>query len=176
MKKLSAILFALLISSAIFAQEEVLNLSNNKLNEFKFNLLMPVVFLYPEISYERILDSEISIGASLGFAADDDYFQNIAFTPYLRWHFGDAKKKEASGFFIEANGSLFSQKQDSWDYESEYAADTKSQFGAGLGVGLGWKYVSRNNWVGETLWGIGRDFINKDGAYLRMGISIGKRF
>ena len=47
--------------------------------------------------------------------------------------------------------------------------------GAGLGLAIGWKYISQNNWVGEVYTGLGRDFVN-DGAYQRLGITIGKRF
>ena len=87
-------------------------------------------------------------------------------------------RKPASGFFIEANGSMFSQERDVYhDYGNDvYNWETKHKFGAGIGLALGWKYVSRNNWVGELLMGGGRDFVNKDEAYPRIGISIGKRF
>ncbi len=52
---------------------------------------------------------------------------------------------------------------------------TETNMGAGLGIAIGWKYLSRNNWIGEIYLGGGRDFIN-DGGYPRLGISIGKRF
>lgn len=182
MKKLSVIVFALLVGSSIYAQREGYNFEENKLNELKINLGTTIFGLFPEISYERVLDSDISVGASLGAgsSSNDSYSQNFAFTPYFRWHFGGNRKsmrKPASGFFIEANGSLFSQEQNSYDYGNDtFYSNTNNKFGAGMGLALGWKYVSKNNWVGELLMGGGRDFVNKDEAYPRFGISIGKRF
>ena len=109
----------------------------------------------------------------------DIYPANVMFTPYFRWFFGgDAAnlQKYGAGFFIEANGGLFSVDSDELFYENgAYGSRSETEMGAGLGLALGWKYLTRNNWVGELYFGAGRDFVN-DGAYPRMGITIGKRF
>lgn len=56
-------------------------------------------------------------------------------------------------------------------------------FAAGLGLGVGYKSLWKNNWTGELFFGFGRNFIydkeveNEDVSnYIRIGISIGKRF
>ncbi len=146
-------------------------------NELKLNLGTTIFGLYPEVSYERILNEDLSVGVSAGVALDpDDYPVDFALTPYVRWFFGGNStnlQKYGAGFFIEANGALLSQKISYYDiYDSN---NETSEFGAGLGLALGWKYLTRNNWVGEFYFGAGRDFVN-DGAYPRMGITIGKRF
>ena len=162
MKKVTALFLAFLMSSALFAQNET-SKPAAKCNELKINLPLTIFGSFPEISYERVLSSDISIGAAVGKRLADDYDLNFAITPYFRWFFGGnnaSMQKVAAGFFIEANGALF----------------TKSEVGAGLGLAIGWKLITKNNWAGEIFLGGGRDFINSDNGYPRVGISIGKRF
>lgn len=152
-------------------------------NELKLNLGTTIFALFPEISYERLLDSDISIGAALGVGLNDDEqfinSINYGFTPYVRWFFGgsyETLQKYSAGFFIEANGGVFIRQIYDYNYENhEFNSWTYTGPGAGLGLAVGWKYVTHNNWVGELYLGGGRDFINDDG-YPRMGVSIGKRF
>ncbi|MDD2243811.1 MAG: hypothetical protein PHY69_01055 [Dysgonamonadaceae bacterium] len=184
MKRVPILIITLLISISAFSQYRSerplkLNLVKGqpvKLNELKLNLPTTIFALYPEISYERLLDSDISIGASVGFNLADEYMMDFAFTPYFRWFFGGKSRsleRYGAGFFIEVNGSIFSPVNDT---NTEINGDVvEKDLGAGLGLGLGWKYVTRNDWVGEIFFGGGRDFANDD-AYPRMGISIGKRF
>jgi len=183
MKKISFFLFSFLLSVAMFSQETVawrgLKFSGDvPLNEVKLNLPWTIFGSYPEISYERILQSDISVGVTVGVGLDtDQYPYEYAFTPHFRWFFGgnrESMRKYAAGFFIEANGSVYSQVIDTGSVPEEV-----SETGAGLGLALGWKYVTRNNWVGEIVLGGGRNFVENDYdavAYPRFGISIGKRF
>lgn len=150
-----------------------------KLNEVKLNLATTIFGSYPEISYERILDSDISVGASAGVGLGDDYFLNFALIPYFRWFFGgshETLQKYGAGFYLEANGAIFSYEYNDYDYYGgAFYSDTAVETGVGLGLAIGWKYLTKNNWVGDFYLGAGRDFAN-DGAYPRFGISIGKRF
>ena len=148
-------------------------------NELKLNLGTTIFGSFPEISYERIptlisvlvphwdlawrmiyillilKSSPMSVGSSV-------------VVPSLQ--------KYGAGFFIEANAAFFSTEINDVDYDyGSVSTDTKYSAGAGLGIAMGWKYLTRNNWVGELNFGVGRDFVN-DGAYPRLGISIGKRF
>lgn len=41
----------------------------------------------------------------------------------------------------------------------EYKTEEHDKMGFGLGLSVGWKYVSRGNWVGEIHAGLGRNFI-----------------
>ena len=154
------------------------------LNELKVNLPFTIFGSSPEISYERILNTDISVGASLLASLDTDRNPyQFAFTPYFRWFFGgnrESMQKLAAGFFIEANGSMYSQLMDTGSVLNGAGADGQdSEMGAGLGLAIGWKYLTRNNWVGEIYLGGGRNFLKNDygaEAYPRLGISIGKRF
>lgn len=180
--KRSIFLAAMLISLSVYSQrpgkvtlEWGQKKEQMKANEVKLNLATSIFGLYPEVSYERILDSDISVGASVGVGLNDDYILDFALIPYFRWFFGGSHasmQKYGAGLYLEANGALFSGDENS---TYGYPESSGSQTGAGLGIAVGWKYLTKNNWVGDFYLGAGRDFVN-DGAYPRMGISIGKRF
>lgn len=186
-KKTYFLLVVLILSASISAQQRSRSFMGwhlakdapTKLNEVKLNLGTTIFGLFPEITYERVLNEDFSLGASAGINIGDDYPLDFALTPYARWFFGGNSvnlQKFGAGFFIEANGSVFSQKNDYSDYNSNtYNSYNKTETGAGLGLALGWKYLSKNNWIGEIYMGGGRDFVN-DSGYPRMGLTIGKRF
>lgn len=175
-----AILFLAIFTLSLsgFTQE------TDKLNEVKLNLPLTIFGSYPEVSYERILNPDISLGASFGIALDKErYPYQFMFTPYFRWFFIGNKRmneKQGAGFFIEANGAVFTRTLSEIPYPGgSETMERESKTGAGLGVAIGWKYLSKNNWVGEIFTGVGRNFIkNKYNyqGYPRIGITIGKRF
>ncbi|MBK5195804.1 MAG: hypothetical protein JJE08_07210 [Proteiniphilum sp.] len=185
MKKRAVLFVVLLMSLSVFSQKthRVMGWKISRdipQNEIKLNLGTSIFGSFPEISYERILNTDISVGASAGIALEpDNYPVQFALMPYFRWFFGGSAEnlqKYGAGFFIETNGGLFSLDTEELDYTNgAYVSRTENSLGAGLGLALGWKYLTRNNWVGEFYFGAGRDFVN-DGAYPRMGITIGKRF
>ena len=162
MKTFATTLIALLISVSAFAQEDFPR------NEVSLNLFSTVVWRYPVITYERILAPDFSIGTSLGFDLSNDYLMTFNLTPFARWFFGsngETMENAGTGFFIEANTALFSTKINA----------IQSEFDFGIGLGIGWKFVTRGNWTGEILLGGGRGFVH-DNFYPRGGISIGRRF
>jgi hypothetical protein len=178
MKRLSILFLSLIIGGIALAQESS-DYPNLKRNELKVNLPLSIFGSYPEVDYERLLNSDISVGASLGFRVSDaeDYPLTFSLIPHFRWFFGgsySSMQKVAAGFFIELNSALLTR-----DDIEDYSGDNwgkKSKFGVGAGLAIGWKYISNNNWVGEIFLGGGRDFSNSDHGYARVGISIGKRF
>lgn len=184
MKKTTLLLVALTMSIGMYAQRDRDCCSGFiKKNEVKLNLPLTIFASFPEVYYERVLAADLSLGASLGASLNNkDYPFNFIFAPYGRWFFGGAKKsmeKAASGFFIEVNGALLSQRKN-WlevnvGQNPPNESSKESIFGAGLGMAVGWKYLSRNNWVGDVFWGGGKDFVNNS-FYPRIGVSLGKRF
>ncbi len=191
MKKITLLAATMLFSVSLFSQSK--SFLGWKLtkdyprNEVKVNLPVSIFGSFLEASYERILNTDISIGSSIGVSLDNAKRYPIKFgvMPYCRWFFGGTSKsmdKIGSGFFIEANGGVFSTPEYYASLPGDYSKnpDTEpskeTQIGLGLGLGVGWKYLSKNNWVGEIMLGGGRDFINADSGYPRFGISIGKRF
>src|SRR5690606_30691751 len=116
MKKQAILFVVLLVSLSVFSQKthRVMGWKISRdipQNELKLNLGTSIFGSFPEISYERILNTDISVGASLGAALDRDiYPTHFLLTPYFRWFFGgDAEnlQKYGAGFFIEANGGFF---------------------------------------------------------------------
>lgn len=160
MKKLTLIL-TLICAINLNAQDQPQQTNNN---ELKLNIGYLLLGL-PEFSYERIINDESSFGASLAFSIDEDVDVNYILTPYYRFFFG---KKRAAGFFLEGNAAVFNE---------DYNNTTETAFG--LGFGLGGKFLTKSNWTGELLIGLGRTLVNADNtaeAYPRIGVSFGKRF
>ena len=162
MKKLITIL-AVFCSTLAFSQSEI--------NEFKVNILYTAIGM-PELSYERLISDNSSVGASVAFSLDkkEDMDLRFSFTPYYRMFFG---QKKAAGFFIEANSIVV-------NYVDTYNGSTntyETKTGFGLGAAAGAKFLTKNNLIGEVYGGVGRVFgDNSLGAYPRFGITLGKRF
>ena len=178
MKAFVISIIALLISVSAFAQEDFSR------NEISVNL-GSFLFLYPEISFERLLTEDIGIGTSLGFGLGNGR-RNFNFTPFARMYFGNSREgfrfRPGTGFFIEINSSFYSFRYDWWEdfYNEGYwhwgDRQSENRFDIGVGVAIGWKFLSRNNRTGELLLGFGRGAINEYSFYPRVGISFGRRF
>jgi len=145
-------------------------------NEFKINM-GSLLFEFPELSYEHILNDESSIGISLAFPLDNDISYRFIAYPNFRIYFG---KKRAAGFFMEANSAIFSQQNESFVFGGSLDSYNKeTRMGFGLGIAVGGKFLTKNGFIGELYIGGGRNFIHTDkidNGYPRIGISIGKRF
>lgn len=167
---------------AINAQSESEKIERK--NELKINAAY-LLGGVPEISYERLIKDDQGIGVSFAFSIEDNNFYDFIFTPYYRLYFG---KKQAAGFFMEANASFFSERASYDDYYYDQVNDvyveesTEHKLGGGLGLAIGGKFIAKNSWVGEIYGGVGRNFANNDQSssfsvvYPRFGISLGKRF
>ncbi len=161
----------LITTLAIFTSTLAFSQSEN--NEFKVNILYTAIGM-PELSYERLISDNSSLGASVAFSLDkkEDMDLRLSFTPYYRMFFG---QKKAAGFFIEANSIIINY------VDTIYFDGTSSKYetrtGFGLGAAAGAKFLTKNNLIGEVYGGVGRVFgDNSLGAYPRFGITLGKRF
>lgn len=156
-------------------------------NEIKFNLLTSVIG-YPEITYERILATNMSIGSVAAFSFNDrtNQFQDYLLGFY-RIYFG---KKIANGPFIESNLGITHNKDTEnyiyYDYAPCAVCDfiyyppyeqKKTTINMGIGFALGYKFLTKNGLQGEIFGGLGRNSGNAiKEMYPRVGVSIGKRF
>ncbi len=114
MKKSLFILLSLLFFNHSIYSQDAETYPDLKKNELKLNLAVSIFGSYPEFSYERVLNSDFSIGGSLGFRVSDDqdYPMTFAVSPHVRWFFGGSytsMQKVASGLFIELNSSVFNR-------------------------------------------------------------------
>ncbi len=183
MKKILLLLSFLSVSSIINAQED--QGSDETKQELKLNLAMSVAGV-PEITYEYFLEDNSSVGASLAIALDseEDMALRFIFSPYYRLFFG---KKKNAGFFIEANTAVATYHDYYVSYDFYYEDDMiieehtiydEKTTNFGLGAAVGFKLLTRNNYIGEIYAGAGRLFGDQKAAevYPRVGITIGKRF
>lgn len=146
-------------------------------NEIRLNLLESVAGL-PEINYERFVEDNFGVGLAMAASLEnvEDSRIRALILPYGRLYFGD--DNPATGFYIEGNMGLVLQKSLNYNYsETSYITESKYYSGLGIGVAGGYKFLSKNNWVGEFSLGVGRVFVNRvEDAYPRVGITLGKRF
>lgn len=189
MRKISVFFFYLLISLSVSAQEDFSK------NEVSVNFQTVGFDFFPGVSYERILNVHFGMGASLGLLVNlrDETIHGFHLTPHIRW-FVDANRS-GSGLFVETNTS-FVAYTDTFMYGfQEYIHEPNpiggiaawqrpefsfTYFDFDVGVGLGWKFLLEDDWVGTIVLGAGRHVLGnsmlRSGFHLRAGVSFGMRF
>lgn len=169
------------MSFASFAQSDTKNeVDKTRKNELKINGLYFVMGVF-EVSYERILNEESTVGISAFLPYDDDLKDNVDYyiAPYYRHFFS---KKYAKGFFVEGFGMLNSTISNTEYYQNGVLikSDHKTRSDFALGVGVGGKWVTKKGFLAEVNAGIGRNLFNKDNdsneMVGRLGLTLGYRF
>lgn len=184
MKKVFLISFLFLSVLVAKAQETESEQVVEKQNELKINAFNLIAFEYVDITYERILNEESSVGVGILFGLDNEVYgindlrREFSFTPYYRQFFS---KKYAQGFFVEAFGMLHSGKdefhvENNLDPYDSYEIRDYTDFA--LGISVGGKFVTKRGFIAEIYLGIGRDLFNNTDVEVvgRGGISLGYRF
>lgn len=166
------------LAKAVQERSAVLGHTGN--NEIKLNLLFSILGM-PEITYERIIGDNMGAGVAVLFNLEKEVDYKFSMTPYYRVYFGN---KKASGFFIEGNASIMTRRYEIvYDYynsnngNGDYRKETRASFG--LGAAVGGKFLTRNGFLGEAYFGVGRTLSDRRNiieAYPRIGFTIGKRF
>lgn len=189
MNKYIFALFVLIVSGvSLQAQNTVQRISNSSYtnessyfprNEIRANLLMSVIGLLT-FDYEYFVEDNFGVGltGSISMLEKGDWDLRGLILPYGRLYFS---RDPNAGFFIEGNTGLVFYSDDTplFDNYGNYdgISNEETDVDFGIGVGTGYKLLTRNNWIGELQLGIGRVFGKSDFAfYPRVGISIGKRF
>lgn len=147
-----------------------------KKNELKINAVFLIAGAV-EITYERILNDESSIGITGFVAFDNDIDINYAISPFYRFYFG---KKPAAGFFVEGFGSLNSIEDEFFEDFISDDSNTVDVVDFALGIGVGGKFITKRNFIAEISFGIGRNLFNTNDrnfdVFAKGGISLGFRF
>ena len=166
-----------------------------KRNEVRLNLYAPLPFQAVALEYERALALDVGVGvmASAYFGPNRFnvvFFPTAGVMPYGRWYFGGvlfSMKKPNAGFFLEANSSIayndnlrnvhyeYSSETEKWEKQIE----ERSGVSWGIGLGGGFKLVTRSNWSGEISCRLGRNIVKVSKwnvAYIDPAISVGYRF
>ena len=164
-----------------------------KRNEVRWNVYAPVVHAAISIEYERVILLNVGVGAmaSTYFGknhCNDIFFPTVGVMPYGRWYFGGrlvSISKPNAGFFLEANSSIaYNDKLRNVYYnifpnEFEIWYEETSGISWGIGLGAGFKFITRSNWSGEVSLRLGRNLVkasNRNGGYIYPAVSVGYRF
>lgn len=169
-KCLLVILGLTLLQSNVSAQEFKPTNDHVSKHELKINLpylLFPVV----DIAYEYGLNDFSGIGVDAIWVINDSHDIKGGILPYYRAYFSS---KRNEGFFVELNLATGIYEDREYDpVNGEVTKELEPFFGVGCAVG--WKFVNRNDLIGEAVLGIGRA-TGIDEIYPRLGIMFGKRF
>ena len=190
MKKLfvlSLLTFGIL---STYAQEKEIFQDQAPKNEFRVNALNLLLFKSLDVTYERALNEESSVGINTMFSLqgndrffDGDYiyyYEGFTLTPYYRLYFG---KKTNAGFFAEAFMIYSSGKNDIYyyDYDTntdyDYVFKSFQEFGVGFSIGT--KLIAKRNIIANIHAGVARNFLDSkygNGAAPRLSISFGWRY
>lgn len=166
-------------------------LLTEKPHEVKLNLITSTVMLHPEVAYDYTINTDLSVGGRVSFNIKNDNDQadetlgNFQISPYVRWHFYKNTSGNAlRGFYVEGNMAYTNYTYVSNRIlnvnDPEHIMTTEklkaNQFG--LGVGAGYRWITKGAWSFELGAVAGRNLLNNDApnVYWNTIFSIGKRF
>lgn len=171
-------------------------LLTEKPHEVKLNLLTSTVMLHPEVAYDYTINTDLSVGGRVSFNIKNkndnagETLGNFQVSPYVRWHFYKNTRGNAlRGFYVEGNIAYTNYEVQTY-YNAlnavspvygkpiEGKVETSSLNQLGLGVGIGYRWITKGAWSFELGALAGRNLISNDAptAYWNTIFSIGKRF
>ena len=181
MKKVLFILILLFTFSG-YSQKRYVHVQVEKQHEITLNAFNLIAAKWVDVSYERILNEESSVGVSFlsrvgNHTAFEDWgLKSYSVTPYYRQYFSPYY---ASGFFMEAFAMYNGGERNDWvNNEITNQKDKQKYKDVAFGVGLGQKLVTRRGFVGIVYAGLGRNMFDVNAPVVvgRAGVSFGFRF
>lgn len=166
-------------------------LLTEKPHEVKLNLITSTVMLHPEVAYDYTINTDLSVGGRISFNIKNDNDQadetlgNFQISPYVRWHFYKNTSGNAlRGFYVEGNMAYTNYTYVSNrilnvnDPEHIMTTEKSKANQFGLGVGAGYRWITKGAWSFELGAVAGRNLLNNDApnVYWNTIFSIGKRF
>lgn len=166
-------------------------LLTEKPHEVKLNLITSTVMLHPEVAYDYTINTDLSVGGRVSFNIKNDNDQadetlgNFQISPYVRWHFYKNTSGNAlRGFYVEGNMAYTNYTYVSNrilnvnDPEHIMTTEKSKANQFGLGVGVGYRWITKGAWSFELGAVVGRNLLNNDApnVYWNTIFSIGKRF
>ncbi len=191
MKKL---IFTLLLCTQFMSAQDSTYVSSlaGKKNEFRVDLLSLVALSKVNLSYERFLNKDFSVGLSANYSSskslNDDFdagnrnnLPKYEVTPYVRY---SISKSLLRYYFLEifasANGGDFREIVRKVDNTSGYYDIEKSTyFDVAVGGSAGYKMYFKEKFAVEFLVGFGVNTIETEKSpdvFSRVGLSFGYRF
>jgi len=191
MKKL---LFLFLISFQLIQAQDTIpkSLLFQKKNEIRVDILA-VAFSRLNVTYERFLNRNISVGISGFFSnskkAKDDFdegninsFTKYELIPFARYNLSQGQRSfYFAEVFANVNGGDFREIALLTDAANNnyYAVDKSNYSDLGMGAAVGYKYYIKDQFGIELLVGFGSNLFNKDKSpdiLSRVGFSTSYRF
>ena len=143
--------------------------------------------------YEYATAPNFSIGCSVNAYIGDKSARGLSFPtfgvmPYGRWYFGGkwfSFTSPNAGFLIEVNSAIgYYDKLKNVHYSGPWmnlkrTEEIVSGTSCGIGLGAGFKYVTRNGWSAEASLRIGVNLVQAaqwNFAYIYPAVSVGYRF
>lgn len=188
-KTISLLALAILGITGISAQTENPNSTSERKNDVMISPIELIATPLLNISYERLISENMGVGVNgMFYFGNNDDFDDTGFTqisPYYRMYFG---KKYAAGFFVEGFVPITSTTDYYYTYTNSapytYSEEIRRTT-VGIGIGLGGKWITRNNIVFEVSGGLARrfggsknniDFYDGDNLTGKGMLGIGYRF
>lgn len=199
MKRMILVVIAIGMCGMLSAQEREQQVFER--NEIRLNMLEMLARSTVNVSYERFLSPQTSIGATTMIALNDEYYEHFEFAPSFRIYFNDDLLELRKSVFIELFTALV-VAEDSYYYDyvpcdylaqsivgstdtqglsigpcgyANYSREPEAEFA--IGMMLGKKWVNQSNFTFELGVGFGRYLTQNDNdAYPRLNLSVGKRF
>ncbi|GAA4114475.1 hypothetical protein GCM10022393_13930 [Aquimarina addita] len=200
MKKILLFIITLFILTTSKAQDQAGWYNRDiKKNEISINPLNIVAFGVLDIGYERVLTNNTTVGFDIfyrrpdsrddddindddDFNSDDVFDKEIAFTTKFKYFFGE---RIARGFYVEAFGMFSSGENekynDIYNDNGDFINSTnefKEFTDFAIGFGVGGKFVSRNGFLLDLGFGLGRNLFDTNSPTIiaRPTIYLGYRF
>ena len=192
--KLTLLTIFLTLGSLGLAGQEVVESSHPiKYHEVRLNLLALPYASELSAEYEYATASPFSIGCAVSAYIGDESASGLSFPtfgvmPYGRWYFGGKWFSIASpnaGFLIEVNSAIgYYDKLKNVHYSGPWmnlkrTEEIVSGTSFGIGLGAGFKYVTRRGWSAEASLRMGVNLVEAaqwNFAYIYPAISVGYRF
>ena len=186
-------IFLTLGSLGLAAQMRVEPSHPVKYHEVRLNLFALPYASELSAEYEYATAPNLSIGCTVSTYIGDESASGLSFPtfgvmPYGRWYFGGNWFSIASpnaGLLIEVNSAIgYYVKLKNVHYSGPWmnmkrTEEIVSGTSCGIGLGAGFKYVTRRGWIAEASLRIGINLVEAaqwNFAYIYPAISVGYRF
>lgn len=175
LKSMLTTLVVVFFSISTHAQESKNHQAKNELKIDAFDL---IAFTAIEITYERLLENDMSYGISAfaNFRTEDTYHEKFSLIPFFRFYFLDRNDFGHKGYFVELFSKFASGDTKLLDPLQKHG---DRYFDINLGVALGKKWITKKGMTFEVSLGFGRNLgldKNSPKYAIRGGFSLGYRF
>ncbi len=185
-------LFLLFFTPALLCAQEDPAIINGK-NEVRIDLLSAIAFSKINVSYERFLNEDFSVGITFGYAdsekVNDDFDRGFRSTlpkydaiPFVRYNLSKGQTRfYFAEIFVAANSGDFREtvRLSNAEDNAYYTIQKNDYFDIAIGGGLGYKMYFADKFAAELLVGFGTNLIDRSTSpdvISRVGLNVGYRF